>query len=225
MLALKKSNKKLPSLKASIHVFDLDRTLFRKNASFAFYFFLLKKGIIPWVTLFRTVPLLFRTIDLGFLHREVFRRVLKGVSLSSLESVAGQFLDQSMNRLLNPQIFPHLEEAKRQGAIVCLLSSSPQLLVSRIARRLGIHRWAGTEYAIDKEGKLCDISTLITGRTKLAIAKRWAAEYGVLPHQSAAYSDSDDDIPLLEWSGNPVAVQPDRRLLAVALERQWLVIP
>ncbi|MDE3045560.1 MAG: HAD-IB family hydrolase [Verrucomicrobiota bacterium] len=208
---------------SDLHIFDLDRTLFRKNGSFAFYHFLLKKGILPWSTLIRCIPLLFRSLDLTFLHREVFRRVLKGVPLSHLEEVVEPFLDQSMDRLLSPFVYRCLQKAKKRGAVVALLSSSPHFLVSRIAKRLRIQRWAGTEYAVDKEGKLCDIATLITGRTKLCIAKQWAAECGLSSHQSAAYSDSNDDLPLLEWVGHPIAVQPDRQLLAVARERRWLV--
>jgi fatty acyl-CoA reductase len=42
-------------------------------------------------------------------------------------------------------------------------------------------------------------------------------------HRSYAYADSISDLPMLEAVGNPVAVNPDRRLAAAARSRGWQI--
>jgi phosphoserine phosphatase len=41
---------------------------------------------------------------------------------------------------------------------------------------------------------------------------------------SFAYADSISDLPLLEWVGNPVAVEPEEKLQAIAQERGWQIM-
>jgi phosphoserine phosphatase len=51
-----------------------------------------------------------------------------------------------------------------------------------------------------------------------------AAQAGVDPADCWAYSDSIADLPFLEWAGTPVAVCPDPKLAAIAVQRGWEVI-
>jgi phosphoserine phosphatase len=51
-----------------------------------------------------------------------------------------------------------------------------------------------------------------------------AARDGLDLEASTAYSDSDSDLPFLEAAGNPIVVNPDRALRAVAAERGWPVL-
>lgn len=101
-----------------------------------------------------------------------------------------------------------------------MLSSSPDFLVQEIARRLQFDRWQGTEYAVDKDGNLCHIATLIEGRAKL----QWAQKGSFQAHQIVALSDSWEDILLLKWVGKAVAVNPDRRLRMMAKEKGWEIL-
>jgi phosphoserine phosphatase len=54
--------------------------------------------------------------------------------------------------------------------------------------------------------------------------ERVARERGIDLEESYAYSDSESDLPMLELVGNPVAVNPDSALLAIARERGWRVM-
>ena len=113
---------------------------------------------------------------------------------------------------------PFLDRARDSRII--LLSNSPQFLVGRIAHRLRIEEWRGSEYLVDKEKNFCDISSLMDGPEKLRLIKALQ----VRPEEASAYSDSDDDLPLLEWVGNPFAVKPNRRLRKAATLRGWPII-
>lgn len=203
-------------------IFDLDRTLVRKNASFCFYFFLLKKRLLPLSSVAKAIPLFFRykrgRLNLKHLHEAVFSLVLKGRSLSLFANAVPLFLGPFLDAFLYRPVLNRFFEAKQKGHRTFLLSSSPDFLVSAIAQRLGFDVWRGTEYSIDNEGKLCQILSLIEGVQKLQLAKNMMAKNAV------AYSDSEDDLPLLEWAEKAVIVQPTVRLKRLAEQRNWEVL-
>ena len=62
------------------------------------------------------------------------------------------------------------------------------------------------------------------GPGKLAAVPAWADERGIDLAESYAYSDSRFDLPLLSAVGHPVAVNPDPRLLAIAVAARWPVL-
>jgi HAD superfamily hydrolase (TIGR01490 family) len=109
------------------------------------------------------------------------------------------------------------------GDFVVVLSASPQELVEAIVARLGAHRAVGTRaevvdgrYTGRLVGPLCygaaKIDRLEQDIGKVDLAEAWA------------YADSSSDLPLLVACGHPVAVNPDRRLEAVARRRRWPVL-
>lgn len=205
-----------------ISIFDLDRTLVRRNASFSFYFYLLRQKILPSATLLKIIPLYiqrcFNTLSLRDLHIRVFQIILQGRSLSLFTEAVSPFLDKFLNSFINKIVFNRFLEAKEKGHHTLLLSSSPGFLVKPIAERLGFDRAQGTEYAIDKEGRLCEISFLIEGTAKLQFAKQFPQE------QTIAYTDSEDDLPLLEWANLSIVVNPNRRLKILAEKKKWEIL-
>ncbi len=168
----------------------------------------------------KTIPLFFKRPSLEQIHREVFTHVLKGLRLSELDSAATQFLKREIPNLLCPTIFSYVENAKKNREKIFLLSSSPLYLVEKIAREFSFDRCAGTEYGIDKEGRICEITSLITGIEKREIARRWA-ENGAT---SVAYSDSQDDLALLEWADKAILIRPSRSFRKIAQFRNWTLI-
>ena len=216
-------------MQPQIVIFDLDKTLLRKNSSFSFYVYLLKQRLVPVTSLYHALLLFLRfsrgELSLANLHREVFQRILKGLYLRDLEEAAHRFLSLSLNRLLREDIFQLCQEAKQRGSVVCLLSSSPTFLVQKVAHLLSFDLAAGTQYAIDKEGRLCDIASLITGPEKREFAKQWVEARGAFAENAIAYADSCDDLPLLEWVGVAIAVSPDKALRQVAEFKNWKIIP
>ena len=59
---------------------------------------------------------------------------------------------------------------------------------------------------------------------KVTRLNRWLAENGLDLSDSAFYSDSMNDLPLLERVNHPVATNPEPRLRAIAQERGWRVL-
>ncbi|MDR3147897.1 MAG: haloacid dehalogenase-like hydrolase, partial [Treponema sp.] len=62
------------------------------------------------------------------------------------------------------------------------------------------------------------------GPNKLEAVRNWLELRAVEPRDLWFYSDSYTDLPLLEFSGHPVAVNPDRFLRREALRRHWTIL-
>ena len=65
---------------------------------------------------------------------------------------------------------------------------------------------------------------IIEGQEKLRLARLFAEKWSISPQAIAAYSDSDDDLPLLNWAGTACAVRPNKALLRAAMKKGWNVI-
>lgn len=197
-----------------IHLFDLDGTLVRGNSSFHFFLYLIRKRILPWTCFFRAMALFFafrrKWISLSQFHREVFNIFLKGRRKVLFTDAVEPFLDEWLEKRVNVNVLKLGEGEK------ILLSSSPDFLVGPIARRLHISRWEASEYAEDGEGDFFEVSKIVDGEEKL----RWACSIAQAKC-ICAYSDSDEDLPLLLWAGKVYVVRPNRRLLKIAREKGW----
>ena len=67
-------------------------------------------------------------------------------------------------------------------------------------------------------------AALCFGHHKVRLAEAWSAEHGVDLAQSTFYSDSYNDLPMLERVGRAIAINPDARLRRHARRRGWPVI-
>jgi phosphoserine phosphatase len=108
---------------------------------------------------------------------------------------------------------------------VYIASSSPEDYISLLAAELAIDGVIGTKaecvdgrYTGELEGPM------VHGPEKAARVQALAEESDIDLVRSFAYSDSINDLPLLELVGNPVAMNPDRRLALVARRRGYHVL-
>lgn len=116
-----------------------------------------------------------------------------------------------------------LDEHRQRGDRCVLVSASPHEFVDLVARGLGAERGIGTRGEV-RDGRCTGRldGPFCYGPGKLA---RLRDELGVVDLRRAhAYADSASDLPLLEACGHPVAVNPDRRMRAVASEQGWPVL-
>jgi HAD superfamily hydrolase (TIGR01490 family) len=108
------------------------------------------------------------------------------------------------------------------GQRVWLVTATPVELAAIIARRLGLTGALGTvAESVDGvyTGRL--VGDLLHGRAKAHAVRALAAREGLNLRRCTAYSDSQNDVPMLSVVGNAVAVNPDAGLRDVARERGW----
>lgn len=114
----------------------------------------------------------------------------------------------------------HLEAGQR----VWLVTATPVELARVLARRLGLTGALGT-VAESKDGVYTGrlVGGLLHGQAKAAAIRALAEREDLDLSRSSAYSDSSNDLPMLELVGHPSVVNPDAALLRVARSRGWPV--
>jgi HAD superfamily hydrolase (TIGR01490 family) len=126
---------------------------------------------------------------------------------------------------LYPQAVELLNRHKRASREVYIASSSPEDYLALLAEGLGIDGVIGTRAEVVDGRYTGELDgPLVHGPEKAARVAKFAADRGIDLAKSYAYSDSVNDLPLLELVGNPVAMNPDRSLKAVARKRGWETI-
>ncbi len=112
----------------------------------------------------------------------------------------------------------HLDAGQR----VWLVTAAPVELARIISRRLGLTGALGTVSEVEDgvyTGRL--VGEPLHGPAKAEALRALAEREGLDLSRCAAYSDSANDVPMLELVGHPVAVNPDAALRRVARERGW----
>ncbi len=110
------------------------------------------------------------------------------------------------------------------GQRVWLVTATPVELANILARRLGLTGALGTVAETSDgvyTGRL--VGGLLHGQAKAAAVRALAEREGLDLSRSSAYSDSTNDLPMLELVGHPNVVNPDGDLLRLARSRNWPV--
>lgn len=211
-----------------IHAFDLDRTLLRCNSSVSFCYYLRRKKVLPMSSVMLSglyyVRHHFLGLSLKELHHSIFERVLRGQSLQLLEGYVDQFVRSAFISSLYLPAFNRLREAQQKGHYTIILSNSPSFLVKGFAKLFNVHEFQATEYDVDEERKLSRIARILEGEDKATYLKKLIAKWGLIHDKVTAYSDSILDLAFLQTAGEAVAVNPDRKLRALSLKKNWRII-
>ncbi len=211
--------------------YDLDGTLVSCNVVTRYAFFARNHpsapiALLKYIKLVLMVPLL-----LGLDHysrrlfNEFFYREYRGLKKDWLESLSEQLFE----RVIGPSVYAGakaLVDADRsQGFRPVLLTGALDFDLPPLARHFGFADVISNHLAWENETATGEIALpVIAEREKQAALVRYCREHNVDAAQSKAYSDSFSDLPMLESVGFPAAVNPDRRLRRVALERRWPVL-
>ena len=125
----------------------------------------------------------------------------------------------------HPRLLEELQVLKEKGYTTVLLSGGFLPYISLVGERLGFSHVIGTELTYKEKGfQVNQEIRYITGKNKSASLKELFPQ-GVDWANSIAFGDSYFDAEVLALTGNPVAVNPDPGLFAIANERGWRVIP
>lgn len=209
--------------------FDLDRTLVPGSS-----LFLLARGAYER-DLFRVRDILrFAWGQAVFRLRGEHDRGMELARSSTLEFVTGRSQDEIIEmgeeiaeeRIL-PRVYKDLVTTIRshqeRGDLTYLVTASPVELARTVARSLGMTGALGTVSEVDGRGYYTGrlVGAVLHGPEKARAVAEEARRAGVELDDCHAYSDSVNDLPLLESVGHPHAVNPDRELRRIALQRGW----
>jgi HAD superfamily hydrolase (TIGR01490 family) len=212
---------------ARVHIFDVDHTVLRKTSAEYFVQIALKEKIIRFS---QVSPLLIDWVkyklaspDNDFIENTVKR--LAGIEKLALERVS----EDCFKRRIKPNIYTGakniIEELLKYKEKVIFATSSFDFIIRPLEQFFGIEGSLASQLEYSQgqtTGNLVGCSTF--GPKKKIAAQAWMESNDINPQNVCFYSDSYTDIPLLEYCGNPVAVNPDSILARKAKKHGWKIL-
>ncbi len=203
--------------------FDLDRTLIRDYSVKAFFLEGAKSRTLSVKGLAAQLVALFR-YRFGRLDYHSAMSVMLKDMANLLEADLMALGERAFKRRVAATIFAEaralVAEHRRLGHQLLLVTSATRAQSAPVAASLSIAELRCTELEV-ANGCLTGTFQPCYGDGKRDAVLDWLAEQGMDASRAYFYSDSDDDLPLLEAVGKPVAVNAKPRLAEIAAERRW----
>src|SRR5277367_3932396 len=219
------------ALKRRVAFYDLDGTLVDLNLVHAAVFTLANvgewTGRLSYLLGFAArIPRLYvaESRDRRLLNTVLFE-AFKGISRDRLFSLGEEYCERILIGHLFPRAVGLIEANREAGIEPVLVTGSPDFIVAPLARHLGIADFAANRFVFSRgraTGRLAE--PVMAGDEKTEWCADYAAAHGLDLTDCWGYADSHYDTSFLAALGHPVAVNPDRRLRAAALSRQWPVL-
>lgn len=208
--------------------FDLDKTVIAKASMLAFGESFYREGMISKATALRALYGQLIYLHLGADEQRLARiresvlTLCRGWDQASVARIVAQTLEEIVEPIIfveAAQLIQAHHDAHRE---VYIVSAAPEEIVLPLCRYLGADAAIASRPRIDAAGRYTgEMDFYAYGPYKAEAITALAAERGIDLEGSYAYSDSYTDVPMLEIVGHPVAVNPDRVLLKLAIDRGW----
>ncbi|MGQ0598262.1 HAD family hydrolase [Aquabacterium sp.] len=214
-------------------LFDLDHTLLPLDSDHEFGEFLIRQGLADAVE--------YRQRNDGFYQQYCNGTLVLGEYIQFTTSIwrqldpAGQqalqqaFMDDVIFPAMHPQAIELVEQHRAQGDLMAIVTATNEFVTRPIADAFNVPDLLAVRLARDGLGRVTgDIDGVPSFREgKITRVEQWLADQGRQLSdfdRISFYSDSPNDLPLLERANDPVATNPSPALEAVAQERGWRIL-
>lgn len=213
----------------ALAIFDLDNTLLAGDSDFLWGRYLCENGIVDAEAYRRANEHYYEqyqhgSLDIAEFLEFVFKPLAKH-SIEQLEMWREAYLEQKIKPIILPAAEALIAHHKAQGDTLLIITATNSFLTAPIAKMLGIEHLIATEpelVAGRYTGRVAGIPSFQQG--KVTRLTSWLKQHQQNLDGSIFYSDSHNDIPLLELVDTAVAVDPDPKLQAIAEQRGWKVL-
>lgn len=217
----------------NLTLFDLDGTLLPIDSDHSFGTFLVAQGWVDAASWGARNDQFYADYCAGHLDQEAYVAFATSGWRHRGREAAEAMRERFMAEVLRPSIHsPALDLVRRhqaEGDLVALVTATNEFVTAPIAEAFGIEHLIAVQLQRDDSGwftgGIHGVPSFREG--KIARVESWLASQGQQKadfHQSTCYSDSPNDLPLLEWVSHPVATNPSEALAAVAQTRGWPVL-
>lgn len=213
-------------LSVALAIFDLDNTLLGGDSDHAWGQFLVDRQLADAETYRKANDYFYEQYQNGTLNIDEFLEFsLKPLTQYSMDELAA-FHEDFMESCIAPMMLPKAEallnEHRAKGDYLLIITATNGFITRPIGKRLGVDDILATDPEILNgayTGKYVGTPTFQLG--KVTRLNEWLQDHPFDLSEAYFYSDSINDLPLLEKVGNPVAVDADPRLTELARARQW----
>jgi HAD superfamily hydrolase (TIGR01490 family) len=210
-------------------IFDLDNTLLAGDSDYSWGEFLVQKKLVDAQTYAEANDRFYQQYKAATLDIHEYLRFslapLTQFSLDDLAVLHGEFMSDFIEPMMLPKAKALLQQHRDQGDYLLIITATNSFVTHPIAKHLGVDDILASDAEIvggRYTGKGTGTPCFQGG--KVVRLQEWLDEKNFNLEGAYFYSDSINDLPLLEKVPNPVAVDPDERLQKVAQERGWKIL-
>lgn len=213
-------------------LFDLDNTLLAGDSDFEWAQFLIEQGVLDREVYEARNLEFYEQYKAGTLDIHAFLdfqlKPLSRHSRSQLDAWHARFMQEKILPIVAPKARELVARHLKEAGLVAIITATNSFVTHPIASEFGVPNLIATEPEQangEFTGKVAGTPCFREG--KIARLEQWLAERGLKwsdVTQSWFYSDSLNDLFLLQKVTNPVAVDPDPTLKVHAEQRGWPVI-
>ena len=212
----------------SLALFDLDNTLLIGDSDYLWGCFLVEKGLVDKQLYEEANERFYQQYVEGELDIHEFLRFaltpLADNDPDLLHSMHEEFMQQHIRPIMSKTGMEKIAQHQAQGDHTVIITATNSFVTGPIAEAFGVHHLIATEpekingkYTGNVEGTPC------FQHGKIERLHAWLEQSKQEFSNSWFYSDSHNDLPLLEEVTHPVAVDPDETLRTIAEERGWQI--
>ena len=213
----------------TLAIFDLDNTLLGGESDNLWGQFVCERGLVDGDDFAARNAQFYEDYKAGTLDIDAYLRfalaTLVGHSREELDAWHRDFMASKIEPILLPKADQLIASHRAQGHALLIITATNEFITRPIAELLGIPELIACQgETVDGRytGEPRGVPSYHAG--KVTRLRAWLAERDLSLDGAFFYSDSHNDLPLLELVDNPVAVDPDDRLRARALTEGWPVI-
>lgn len=209
--------------------FDVDNTLIRGSTIYFIGRGMYQRGYFTKKDISRFVLANLRFRLTGKENKEEIARYQKsatdfigGHSVKDIEAIAQEIYDEYVSPAIWQGTIEIAQKHLSNNEEVWLVTAAPEDMAVLIAKRLGLTGALGSKAEI-KDGVYTGamLGTLLHGKEKVIAVQDLAQRTGLNLAECYAYSDSHNDLPLLQSVGHPSAINPDAILGLRAMAEGW----
>ena len=215
-----------------VTLFDLDHTLLPIDSDYSWGEFTQRIGWTDPVEFKRRNDAFYAHYIAGTLDvHDYVRFAVEAVRLrgqAAYEEAHRRFMREWIEPALRPAALDLVRGHQQQGDTVAIVTATNEMVTRPIAAAFGVPELIAVELERDAAGwitgEIAGVPSMREG--KVVRVNQWLASRGLdwLDVETTFYSDSMNDLPLLEQVDHPVATNPDARLRTLALERGWRIL-
>ena len=210
-------------------LFDLDNTLIAGDSDHGWGEFLVGKKIVDADYYKQMNDQFYQDYQNGRLDMSAYLEFslapLGKLSHVELKQLHSQFMEEVIEPLWLTKAETLLQKHRDSGDTLMIITSTNRFVVEPICNKLGVEHLIATELEQKNDqytGQVSGIPSYKEG--KVTRLNQWLEQSGLDMAGSSFYSDSINDLPLLEIVDHPVTVDPCSQLRVVALQRGWDII-
>ena len=213
-------------------LFDLDHTLLPIDSDYSWGEFTLELGWTDPATFRQRNDDFYAHYQAGTLDIHDYVRFATAAVCARGPQEAAQAHQRFMDEVIRPRIRPQaqalVQAHQRAGDVVMIVTATNEFVTRPIAQAFGVSELIAVELERNAQGWLTgEIRGTPSFRDgKVTRVEQWLAARGLAwaDVEMTFYSDSINDLPLLEKAQHPVATNPDARLRQCANDRGWRIL-